>query len=372
MIAIVAPEPSWWLERVTAVARRHGEVRLFAPWALPAMQLFPRQLRAFAARRRAPAHAARVPGWTAVELALRAWARTDTPRRMRARFVERRAVDALAANWVPVEARLVIAPSLGARRTFAAAARAGIPRVLVEDLPSFRELHEDLDRAAGQHPDCAFLRRYRAPASLVAAQEAERALASVLAVRSAFALERRRALGFHSAVAVPVDAPERRSPHRSQAGPAPRTFLLAGLATARSGVLEALKVVGELSGAALLVHAGEGAEPPDLLRHSFVERVSATQRATLSGVHAVLAPSWCEADPPEVGLAAGLGIPVVSTRRSAGFVDLTRAGAEIAPGDVPALRRAVDALSGWRPSGEPPWAPVPSLDDAILGLLGRR
>ncbi len=52
------------------------------------------------------------------------------------------------------------------------------------------------------------------------------------------------------------------------------------------------------------------------------------------------------------------GIPVVATRRAAGFVDLDRAGREVPPGDAEALRRAVrEILAGPRPSTPQPPAP---------------
>src|SRR5690606_39884464 len=98
------------------------------------------------------------------ELALAAWIGRRTDRRLRAMFWRRAAVDRVAAAVLSRrrDLRAVIAPSGAAERTFAAAAAAGARRILLEDLPGLRQLHRDLDRAAAAHPQCRFLRRFRA------------------------------------------------------------------------------------------------------------------------------------------------------------------------------------------------------------------
>jgi hypothetical protein len=306
-----------------------------------------------------------------LEAALSAWAGARADRRLVSRFARRRLAGLLAARWLPEEAQLVIAPSLAARRVFAAAARRGASCVLVEDLPGIRGLHLDLDRAAARQPGDAFLRRFRAPPRIVAAQEAERALAQLLLVRSRHALEERLAAGFDRECVLPLPEPPRPESSRGGRGPdAARgkpplpagppgpaahrpTLLLAGLATARSGLEQALDAAARIPGAVLLVREGEGA-PRDLLRRPGVRRASAGEREGLEGVDVVLAPALCEGHPPEVRAAAAAGVPVVATRRAAGFVDLARAGREVEPGDAEGLwRAACDVLGAHPVPGQP-------------------
>jgi len=248
----------------------------------------------------------------------------------------------------------VIAPSLAARSVFAAAPL-GCLKILVEDLPSFRQLHADLDLAALAHPDCRFLRRYRAPARLVARQEAERVLADALLVRGRFAAEQRSDTG-KPVLPVPLPRLElRRAPH---APGARRRVLLAGLATARNGSMEALEAFGDWE---LLVRPGEGMEPPDLLSRPNVRAA----RPTLDGVDLVIAPTWCESHPEELRRAAAAGVPAIATHRAAGWLDLT----EIPPGDAAALRAAAQrALPPEPPSDDPSSA----LQSLIRGEATRR
>jgi hypothetical protein len=281
------------------------------------------------------------------------WAGRHTDRLMAARYARRRATDVMAAWWLDhlrLDIRLVVAPSLSARRTFAAAAAQGLPRLLVEDLPGLREFHDDLDRAARRWPDAQLLRRYRAPAPVVARQEAERVLADLIVVRGRFAERQRRARGLGAKRIVVVPPAERgvgsgvdRHAFQRRAGP---TILLAGVAAARNGVFEALEATRMVPDATLLVRAGEGAEPAALLANPQRRCASAEARDGLAGVDLVLAPAWCECYPPEVPLAARLGLPVVASARAAGAVELSRAGAEVEPGDIPAIARAIDHL--WR------------------------
>jgi hypothetical protein len=239
--------------------------------------------------------------------------------------VARRTADVVAALRLPASCHLVIAPAGAAERTFAAARSRGVKTILVHDLPVLRQLHHDLDAAARRHPDAPLLRRYRASDRVV--------------VLGAFA---RAAL---LAAGVPEDklVPARTAPVSPARPPPPerRRVLLAGLATTRNGAREALAAVTGLGDVELLVRAGDGLDPPDLLRRRGVRAASAAEQHSLDGVHAVIAPAWCECDPPEVPLAARLGVPVLATARAAGDVDLSLAGAELPVGDVPALRRAI-------------------------------
>src|SRR5579872_441830 len=146
MIAIVAPEPKlFWLAPLLADLRGAETVVVFAP-----------------------------PMIGAARWASRSWTRGRADRQMAARSFLRRLTDELAARWLPADTQAIYAPSLAARAVFAVAAARGIPRVLIEDLPWFRQLHDDLDAAAARWPACRFLSRYRAPAALVARQEIER------------------------------------------------------------------------------------------------------------------------------------------------------------------------------------------------------
>jgi hypothetical protein len=214
--------------------------------------------------------------------------------------------------------------------------------VLVEDLPDFRQLHEDLDRAASAHPDAPFLRRYRADRSQLTRQAAERVLADTIVVRSEFARQGRIGAGIAAERVELAGRPTVVGPRRHPDGVSDRsTLLLAGLATARSGLFEALAVSDALPATTLVLRAGEGLEPPDALSRPHVRQGSPDELEHLTGIDVVLAPSWCEADLPQVRMAAALGIPVVATDRAAGTVDLRSAGASVPPGDIAALIAAV-------------------------------
>ena len=313
MIVVVAPEPAPWIDAMVELASIAGPVRVLAPWTLP------------------------------IRAALRIWSGGKTRRRLAARLALRAAVDEVAARALPRETRVVVAPSLAARRTFARAARLDAVCALVEDLPWLRELHDDLDGAARVHSGCPFLRNYRAPAWAVVRQEAERVLARSIFVRGRWARERLARAG----VARPIlDLPRPRPPpppRRSPRAAGSLRVLLAGLATARNGTIEALEAIRAVPGAVLFVHVGdgEGLHPPDLLRRAGVAPASHRQRTALAGIDVVLAPSWCESYPHEVLVAEAAGVPVIATRRAAGPVDLSATGVEVPPGDPAAIQRAL-------------------------------
>jgi hypothetical protein len=318
MICVVSPEGTAWLASLppgTATGQAPLELASLVPFGL--------------------------------RLANRAWARRDAGRRVQARLLARRIADRLAAMRLPESCRLVIAPAGAAERTFAVARGRGVATLLVHDLPILRLLHHDLDAAARRHPDGPLLRRYRASARDVARQEAERVLADRVVAMGAFARDGLRRAGLPEGKLVPAGRPPV-APCRPRP-PGPRRVLLAGLATTRNGSREALAAVTQLADVELLVRAGDGLDPLDLLRRARVRPASAAQLRSLDGVHAVLAPAWCESYPPEVPLAARLGVPVVATARAAGDVDLSRAGAEVPAGDVPALRRAIATFVGAEP-----------------------
>jgi hypothetical protein len=360
VIAVVAPEPAPWIGALLQLLGSGEEVRVFAPAALatPAPDWLPGRATAYLRRRTLPPGTGATSGqplWAGAEAALSIWARGRTEQVMTARFLKRQATDAMASRWLPRDARLVVAPSLTARRTFAEAARRGIPRVLVEDLPAIRQLHDDLDRAALHAPGCRFLGRYRAAPVWVARQEAEWVLADALLLRGHFAAECRRlaGLGEKPLLVAPPESGSTLSPAPNPACTSPPRVLLAGLATARNGVLEALAAVSALPGATLLVRAGEGMEPSDLLQRPMCRRASAAEVQRLEGVDMVLAPAWCESHAPEVQLAAARGVPVVATSRAGGPVDLARAGAEVERGDVAGIVAALRRLTATRPRRAP-------------------
>lgn len=325
MIAVVVAEPCSWLDGVLASLAPGEPCVVLTPW---------------------------VPH--AFRLAQRAWARGDAARRLRGRFAWRRFADRVAAHRLaggrlPADVRLVLVPSGAAERTFAVARARGVATLLLHDLPVLRRLHDDLDAAARRHPDAPFLRRFRAPAREVARQEAERVLADRVVVRGAFARAALFEAGVPAARIVPggmVAVAPRRAAHPRSGRAAAARLLLAGLATTRSGTREALAALAGRRDVELLVRAGEGLDPPDLLDRPGVRRATRREAETLDGVTAVLAPAWCESYAPEVALAAARGVPVVATARAAGHVDLAQAGAEVVPGDVEALRTAVEACVG--------------------------
>jgi len=287
----------------------------------------------------------------ALEALLPIWSGSRAERLLISRFARRLAAGRLAARWLPRGARAVIAPSLAARRVFAASR--GAARILVEDLPSLRTLHDDLDRASARQPGAPFLRRYRASASILAAQESERVLADALLVRSRFAKNERVAGGFVPERVLPLmEMPARGTP----AGATDRTgrfpvLLLAGLATERNGLTQALAAAAGIP-ATLLVRPGEGT-PADLLDRPAVRASTAEERERLAGVDLVLAPALCESHAPEVVVAAAAGVPAAATLRAAGFVDLASAGHEVVPGDASDLLRAARELlaAPRRPAG---------------------
>jgi hypothetical protein len=328
MIAVVAPEPALWvdlfLRRPTELlgGAAAAGVALFAPWKLGA--------------------------WRAVDAALARSLRRHIPAAMARRFALRAAVDRVAAAWLPAATTMVVAPSCGALRTFAVAARRGIATVLVEDLPLLRRLHADLDEATRRHPRCPLLARYRAPGHRIVRQEREHAVAQRVFVRGQFASRELAAAGH--AVRLLPDEPRpplggrRRTPSAQNRGP---RLLLAGPPCGRSGVEEALAAVRALDGAVLIVRPSDALEPRDLLRHPAVKLASGPDIAELHGIDLVVAPALCESYPSEVMRAIELGVPVVATRRAAGPVDLscgTIDAAEIEPYDVAGLVRAAGQL----------------------------
>ena len=148
MIVLIVPEPASWIIPLTICLRRHGSMRVFAPWALNKVSpsWLPARSRLSWTRRQIAHDATSLqPAWLGVEATLGLWAGRRTDRLMAARYTKRRVTDGMAAWWLDrlrMDITLVVAPSLAARRTFASAAARGLPRLLVEDLPGLRGLHD--------------------------------------------------------------------------------------------------------------------------------------------------------------------------------------------------------------------------------------
>jgi hypothetical protein len=348
---VLAPEPASWLRQLPTLLGPHATGVVFAPWAVPALPSgwMPARLRAAWQRRSAPVppgfRVLPVPGWAVLEAGLR-WTSRSTAATLRTRFVLRRLLAQACAPLLPAGVTTVVAPSLCAREVFAVARARGARCVLVEDLPALRALHADLDEAAARHPDEPFLRNHRASARDVARQEAEQLLADALWVRSAFVRELLRAGGhtpdrLHALPhLVGSDALAQDVARAPRERGTPLQVLLAGPATARGGLREALAALDARPGWSLRVRPSEGTNLA-LLAHPRVQQVNAKEQQRLEGVDVVLAPAWCESDPPELAHAVARGLPTIATDRAAGFLPCSR----VPRGDVSALVSALEAVA---------------------------
>ena len=330
---VILPDPS---PPAAAAAREiAGDgARWLVPWAIdPRLgKRGPTPWRRFAARRSAPVDRfAAIAAWPLVDLALAAWTAGRTDRRYRSMMWRRRAVAAIAARALGGVDR-IIAPSLAALEPFAAAGP-DVERVLIEDLPGLRQLHVDLERAAARHPDCGFLRRYRAPDDQIVRQETEAVLADRVIVRGHLAAGRHR------------EKARLASRYRPRPGGQPIAageIVLAGLAAARHGSCEVLEALEALPDLRVVFRTGEGVEPPALLHHPRARGLAGP--VDIRGAAAVIAPSWVETYPTELACAAALGIPIIATRRAAGLLGDAELAAVIEPGDGAGLITALSAL----------------------------
>ena len=299
MTLVVAAAPDRLLAPLVDDYRKSRDVTLLSPLAAPAWLARVPGLAGYAKRRRADD--ARITPLLAVDAALRVWARDRVDRSYLSQFALRTAIDAWSAREVlRVRPDTVVACSLAARRTFAAAKTIGARTVLVLDLPLFRALHRDLDRAADVWPERAFLKRFRAPSWAIARQEAERVLADLILVRGPYARSLCIADGFAAPRVALLPQPPR--PHVPAPAMPTGRIRLAGLAAARHGIDTALAVAASL-GKTLVVRIGEGTEPRDLARRPGI--------ATDDGpVDAVICPAISETYPPEVRIT---GTPVIAS-----------------------------------------------------------
>jgi hypothetical protein len=362
VIVVVAPEPGAWIAPTARALATLGEVAVWAPWTVAARWGgLPGAVGRFARRRRLDG-ADGQPGWALAQAAVRAWAGARVDRRYRLSFGERALADAWAARRLARlrrPPRAVVACTGAALRTFAVAAQRGVACALVADLPWLRRLHDDLDRAAEALPARAFLRRFRAPREAIVRQEQERALATVIAVRGHYAADVCRAAGVAAerVVAVPAADAEADGAPGAPGGGASDAIVLAGIASARTGLDAALAARDRHPGLRLRVRVGDGTEPADLLRRAGVEAIAGDPMA---GALAVIAPAWCESYPPEVAAAIGRGVPVIASPAAAGFAPARL----VTPGDGEALAVAIAAVRAGAPIPRPR-TPLPALVDAL-------
>ncbi len=309
---VFEPEPSELIRAAVGTARGQTWLR---PWRLPqaSEKLAPATLRRFVGLR-AQEQGLALPGFTAAELAARAWAGSRSDRQLHSKFQLR----TLASRWAARKlggASVVVAPSNAARAIFAQAHNAR--KVLIFDMPHLRGLHEDLDRERDRFPDCRFLARYRAPEWAIVDQEVELLLADEVWVRGFYLRDRLRLQGVADERLRVLPWPGQVIEARPIESPGLLHVLLAGLAAARNGSNELYKALQARPWLRVHVRGGLGAEPAAFLQHPQVQAACAT---SLASVHAVVAPSLCEAYLADVSSAAASGLALIATHRGAGSV----------------------------------------------------
>lgn len=326
MKLVVIPEPARWVEPLLATLTPEDVV--WAPWAVNAG---PQWLRERFSHRHLVtlAKVRSVPGWPVLERVTNS---------IQGRLQRRVAVDALVAMWLrvtPMRLTELLAPSLSARASFAVARARGISCTLLDDLPSLRSLHRDLDGAAQALPDASFLSNYRAPQRLVVRQEQEWALATHARTPSllgAARLSRARTWGEAGVSPLVLKTTARTVTF----DPESANVLLAGTTASRYGLEVLLKALGPRS--TVLVRKSEGSSAAALTdpRVCFIDaRESVTVRA-------VVAPAWVETQPAEVDAALAAKVPVVATRGAAGWHLEAEGLTFIEPGNAVQLTRALE------------------------------
>lgn len=357
---LVVPEPVDWLAPLRPQLESLGSLEVFAPWALPPRT--PRALTSahdFFGRRVTPDAPAQpwFPAFTAFELGIRSYARDKAARQFAGRFVTRAAVDRLVAaalrggRW-PGLSR-VVAPSLCARRTFAAARARGMQCVLLEDAPDLLELSHRLDEQAARHPECPFLRNHRPKRRLIVDQRAERELAHAIGVRGAYGWDRLEARAGNKlfGLAVPLPAP-------TAAVSMPGTVLLAGPPVGRSGTMHLHALADRLPNRRFIVAGGPDVEPHGLFDHPRVHQATRVERERFEPA-VILSLTSVESHPWEVRRAIGLGRPIVGTAQSLGQVEA--ASVRIVSGeDLDGIEAAIRAATA-HPMAPLPWKPARTL-----------
>lgn len=332
---ILAPEPAPW---VTELLRSDwgAETVVYAPWALPEFPLtaaLPQSLRAALRRRSVGMRGVKfVPGFPLLDAMVR---RRNAATSLTWRLWLRRLLDEWVARQVVSAVDEVIAPSLCALRTFAAAPKAR--RLLIEDLPGLRQLHADLDTASRGLPQCRFLSNFRAADDFVIRQEQEYVLASQVRVQSRFAVERVLRAGVEEAKVERSLPTEPRPAPTLAFDPGSPFVLLAGTTATRFGLEVALEAVRQHSELTLLCRPGEGSCAATAVPQPQLRPVP----SAIPAIRAVLAPAWVECSPPEVNAAVSAGVPIIATRRALGWHAPSDRVFEVPPGDAAAISRAV-------------------------------
>jgi hypothetical protein len=339
MIVLVAAEPELSRHSVEEALGLRVD-RVLAPWKLPAATPAVGPLARFVRLRRGEPAARGLPGYPLVELCARGWARGQTPRILSSRLALRRALSLWAARALgSLGSRdTVIAPTLVARRVFAAAPSAR--KVLWQDLPCMRRLHRDLDAQAERYPESRYLRRYRAPEWAVVDQEVEWELADRIAVRGRYArdvlleagLPAHRLARIGSAATIPT------LPRRAGA-PGEVHLIVAGIAGARHCTNELLAALDERPWLHLHLRGGEGAEPAELLSHP---RAVALTEKSWERASALAALSCCEAYFPEVRRAAACGLAIIATEPACAWLEKSELAAVVNAGSIASLGSALD------------------------------
>lgn len=327
MKLVVIPDQARWVEPLLATLG--AEDLVVAPWAVNSG---PRWLRERFAHRHLPtaAQVVSLPGWPVVERVVHS---------VSGRLLRRVAIDGLVAWWLrSARARVtqLVAPSLSARASFAVARGRRVECTLLDDLPSFRQLHECLDTAARALADAPFLANYRAPRAYLLRQEQEWALATH--AQSASKAGATRVSRVHSwAPGAVRPLPLRLNSRTLTLDPRSPKVLLAGTSASRYGLEVLLRAVGPRS--QVLVRKSEGSSALGLSD----PRLRFTDDREPVCVRAVVAPAWVECQPVEVDAAVSSGVPVVATRFAAGWH--TQGITFVEPGRVEQLRRALDAMA---------------------------
>jgi hypothetical protein len=342
MIVLCAPEPELKALDIQHALDLSCDLVL-APWRLPSQTPTWGTIARFVhARKQVGENLRGLPGYPLAELAIRAWARGQTPRMLGGRFALRRALSHWFARCASRldSTNVIIAPSLAARRVFASRPRSH--KILWLDFPCLRQLHYDLNEHAKRHPESRYLHRYRAPDHVVIDQEVEWELADAIVVRGAYAWECLLRSG------VPEEKLIKLKPRQSFAPPmeqgtmrSPSGYIhiaLAGIAGARHGGYELLKLLDSRPCLVAHLRFGEGSEPSALAQHPQVLPIS---DSSWEQIDALVALSCCEGYFSEIARAQALGLPIIGTREALAWAKADRI---VDLNDSETLARAVDSL----------------------------
>ena len=216
--------------------------------------------------------------------------------------------------------------------------------ILVEDLPNIETLHADLDQAVSCHPKRAFLRRFRASPAQIRVQKAEQSFAHAVAIRGWFAAHQRSELTGAGPIQFAWNLPQKTGSTSAPRAEGPFHVVLAGGASARNGVMEALAILEARKDLILWVRPTDGLMPSSLIQHPRIRHFR-NQTELPKDIDCLLAPAWVESYPPELHMAIQRGIPVVGSLRAVGFLSDSPAAHIVPPGEIEkigaALKRAL-------------------------------